>query len=396
MAVAGALSAGAARVPQSEGTNVSSDDLDFQTLRIAPAADTTINSWFSGANFGSDWTVTVRSSDIAAPLFKFDLSGIPYSTEEVLVAEATLNLRVKSRTNQSTMLAAACAISRPWASGETTWVDADLSSLWSEPGCNGPEDRAQDCSPVVQLDQVDAWMSFDVTEAVRSWLSGDSVNNGLIVKSRSGGSVSYSFISSDDENNAPLRPFLKIVFAVVPTPTATLTPTNTPTLTHTPTPTHTTTPTSTPTPKPRLLVHKTGPSGPLQIGEHYAIGYDISVSNPGPHPLSRVILTDLLPLGTEFLGTTSGGVFDPEDHIVTWSLGWLDPGETRVVNLDLELPTWVREEGIIVNLARAECAECLQVHEDYWEIPVILPVPSPTPRIATFLVPVHKWYTTGP
>jgi len=280
-------------------------------------------------------------------MFKFDLSAIPHP-EQVAVAQATLRVYVQSRTNASTLMASACAVNRPWVAEEATWLQADASTAWAEPGCNGEEDRSQTCSPEAEFSKADGWVSIDVTDIVQGWLNGSLENEGLILKTLSGGSVGYKLVSVDDQN-VSLRPVLRIVFVVIPTPTPT------------------------PTPIPEISLTKEGPEGPLFSGEAAVpFTYTLTVENPGGQAVSGVVVTDVLPLGVDFVSATDGGAL--EGGMVTWEIGSLAPGESKAVGLQVVLSSWVKE-GTLVNLAQASCAECPDVQEAHWEIPVVVQPP---------------------
>jgi uncharacterized repeat protein (TIGR01451 family) len=340
------------------------DDLDFVTVALPPVADTSINEWFPTRNEAGGM-LYVRSQDIAATLMRFDLDEIP-APPNVAIAEATLRLYPLSASNATPLTVAACAISRTWTVSETTWLMADATTPWAAPGANAAEDRSLTCTDVITLTEAEEWVELDLTPLVRTWLQNPDANEGVILKSQSGGLVQYMFPSSEYIKE-DLRPRLRVVYALVPTPEPTATPT------------------VTPTPVPQVHVNKVGPQGPLQIGTYEVIRYNIVVENRGMSAVSGVVLTDVLPLGIEFISASGGGVVsgdaDDETRVVTWAIGALASGGTRNVTLDLGLPTWVKEKGTIVNLARANCSECMVVNEDYWEISVGVPTPTVTPRV---------------
>ena len=104
-----------------------------------------------------------------------------------------------------------------------------------------------------------------------------------------------------------------------------------------------------------------------------------------------MIVTDVLPLGTEFLACSAGCTFDspdPDLRFAVWEIGLMGAQEQMTLTLDLRLPAWVQEEGNIVNLVRGTCAECPTVPEAYWEIPVLVPTPTATPRLLQLFLPL--------
>ena len=339
--------------------NIGADDLVVETLYITPSADTVLHAWYPNNNYGREWTLSFRSGSITSPMLKFDLSALPV-LDDLLVAQAKVYFYVQSRSNPVSMSVSAYAVKTPWVEDEATWLLAEGSTMWQEGGCNGPNDREQQSSEAVLFSDVGRWVSLDVTEIVQSWVAGGVANHGIVLKSSAGGSVAYSVIGADHAD-VSLRPMLEIVLVAIPTPEATMTPT------------------STPRPKPGVSIQKTGPEGPLTVGETETISYTIGIRKIGVEPVSSVVITDALPLGTGFLNCTGGGVYDAENSVVVWRIPSLGVGITEVVKLNLILPTWVKEEGAVVNLVRADCAECSQVQEDIWEIPVLVPEPTLTP-----------------
>ena len=213
--------------------------------------DATLSSWNGGdETMGSTTRLSIRPFDVWAGVLRFDLAGaIPPGA---LIQSATLDLNVVSRSNSSNWAdVGVFALLRPWDESRVSWNRASSAVAWTIPGANGiGSDRSDVMLDEQRLDQVAVWESFDVTSAVRNWVSGASPNNGVILKGGDGsGNVSYDFASSEYFDVA-LRPRLTIRFQTVtptPTPTVTITPTRTPTRTPTSSATPTASRTSTPT-----------------------------------------------------------------------------------------------------------------------------------------------------
>jgi uncharacterized repeat protein (TIGR01451 family) len=76
---------------------------------------------------------------------------------------------------------------------------------------------------------------------------------------------------------------------------------------------------------PNLAIFKTGPS---QTAPDTTVNYTISVSNRPIDPdrprgtlaLDNVVVTDVLPVGAEFVSATGGGTYDPATRTVTWQI----------------------------------------------------------------------------
>jgi len=66
-----------------------------------------------------------------------------------------------------------------------------------------------------------------------------------------------------------------------------------------------------------------GDTSTIAAGEF--ITYDLSFENYGDTTAINVVVVDSLPAEVEFLGASSGGVYDSTSHSVTWYVGDLDP-----------------------------------------------------------------------
>jgi len=367
----GLASAGAGPAP----TDIGPGDLVFTTAKIAPSADTTLYAWDPAKNMALEWNLLLRSGDVAAPLFQFDLGEIP-AHDRVAIAEATLEVYVVSQSNGREVRATVAQVMAPWVPREATWQNASEGTPWTEPGCNAiPEDRLGfQYDDTVEINQAGTWVSFDVTEMARAWQSDPANNHGVIIKSTSGGSVLYK-LAAVDNGTVAWRPVLKVRYTELPEPTFTPTPT------------------ATATPTPCVNVIKTGPEGPLQVGQYYTVTYQINVANPGVQAISGVVVTDMLPLGTEYLGGSGGCEYDDVGNVASWQVGSIEAGEAVNLTVSLGLVDWVEDDGAIVNLAVADCAECSSKAESYWDIavemPTATPTPSPTPTFPGYqLIPL--------
>lgn len=363
--VAGVAATGdrAAAVP-----NLGQGDVSFEVLELAPTADTYIHSWFPGTNYGTAWTLTLRSGDVAAPMFQFDLSGLPASPR-LAIAEAKLQVFVTARTNASDISTIVYPLLRPWSGAQVTWANAQAGEPWAKPGANGPADRGEGVSPKT-LSGAGMWVSYDVTTIVRGWALGGLENNGLMIKANDGAAVNYQFASMENDQ-ATLRPMLRIVYTELPDVQPTIVP-----------------PTATPTPVPAVSVDKTGPLGPLQLDGYNTLEYTIVVRNSGAADVTNVVVTDVIPLGTELISATHSGAYVPVESLVVWNLGTLEAGQDVSLGVTLGVPAWVKQDGNVVNLARAYCTECTQLSQDFWEVPVYMG-PTPTPVIM-WLVEMHN------
>lgn len=94
----------------------------------------------------------------------------------------------------------------------------------------------------------------------------------------------------------------------------------------------------------RMDVIKTGPA---QRNVSRPATYQITVSNPGETSLADVVVTDPVPEKTTFVSASAGGQMI--DGAVRWSLGDLEPGARRTVQVVLK----AKETGEIVNRVTA-------------------------------------------
>ena len=102
--------------------------------------------------------------------------------------------------------------------------------------------------------------------------------------------------------------------------------------------------------QPVLTITKSGPDL-RYIGR--TADYQITVSNAGDAPARDTVVTDTLPGGTQFVSASDGG--SSSGGTVNWSLGTLNPGESRTLSLTVR--TSSRGEARNVVHARAVCAE---------------------------------------
>jgi len=368
-----AAAGGIVAAPQPTQADIGPGDVGYEIVRLEPISDTVISKQYPSNNYGDDWTLTLRSGDQAAALFGFDVGELE-ARGDLAVAQAVLHLYVQTKSNTAGVIVNGCAVLKPWLEEEASWLFATDEQRWQSPGCNGSTDRESECGPETVIAEESVWVEVDVTDIVARWVSGELKNEGVVLKVVSGGRVTAG-ITSREHSNAALHPVLEVAMAVLPTPVPTL-------------------------PPPHMVdIAKTGPPGPFSVGVYQTITYDIVARNTGVMTLTNVVITDFLPLGTEYIDATGGGVYSPsgsEGGIVTWSIDTLPVGVTETVQIDLGLPTWVKEQGNIVNLVRANCVECESVSEDYWEIAVLVPTLVPPTPTTTPTVPTVTPTPTGP
>lgn len=111
------------------------------------------------------------------------------------------------------------------------------------------------------------------------------------------------------------------------------------------------------------------------------LDYKIDVRNTGSVPLTNVIVTDTVPLGTDYLtGSIFGtGADDSALPILHWRLGTLDPGETEPIGFSVIVQPNVGQGSELLNQAFVNSVETGVIPSDY-------PV-TPAPRDPT-IIPV--------
>jgi len=162
-------------------------------------------------------------------LLKFDLQPIPLGTT---ILKAELKLHV---TYRSGVVAGRSAILnrliREWDPESASWQLSSSGAAWGLPGASAPgNDYIPEPSGIFHLGDGDE-LSFEVTDDVRRWLSGEP-NRGWLLRLSDGSDFVLNLASSEHDNTL-LRPELVVT---LPTGAELTGPTPTPTPHHTPTP----------------------------------------------------------------------------------------------------------------------------------------------------------------
>jgi uncharacterized repeat protein (TIGR01451 family) len=87
--------------------------------------------------------------------------------------------------------------------------------------------------------------------------------------------------------------------------------------------------------------------GPEQRFLNRPATYQITVSNPGPAPITNVVVTDTLPAQTALVTASDAGQL--AGNQVRWQIGTLNPGARRTVQLALQ----AQQPGEVINRAAA-------------------------------------------
>jgi hypothetical protein len=158
-------------------------------------ADTQLSKLRDNANYGLDPSSRIGAANAAEhqTLVAFDLQGIPRGAK-VLYAAMSLVRRTGGRAQMTVH-----RITQDWSEHEATWHSFD----------NAYESNAE---ATVHLGgaSIQGRVSFEVTNLVRGWVSGQYRNEGVVVKGNKGNSafaMSESYAVED-------RPRLEVCYAV--------------------------------------------------------------------------------------------------------------------------------------------------------------------------------------
>lgn len=216
--------------------------------------------------------------------------------------------------------------------------------------------------------------------------TGQEVTLGLLIRTLSnvpGGTVITTQVTVTDDlagtRTDSETTTIEVCDTPTPTPTNTATATATATATNTPTPTST--PTETPVPTPSQFIDKR--AGDDLGCPGYTQHFDILVGNDGGVPLHNVVVRDIVPPNAypilDSPRTTPGATYDPGTRTVTWTVGTLEPGETRLFQLLLGTLTTNRPGDSLTNVATVTSDEVGTSSDEVTTIFVDCSTPSPSP-----------------
>jgi uncharacterized repeat protein (TIGR01451 family) len=99
---------------------------------------------------------------------------------------------------------------------------------------------------------------------------------------------------------------------------------------------------------PILAITKVGPA---KAGLLTLVTYSITVSNPSAVPATSLVVTDTLPAGMSYVSSTPAGTVS--GTTVTWNMGDLAPGASKIISLVLKADA----VGTWTNIVDVVCAE---------------------------------------
>jgi uncharacterized repeat protein (TIGR01451 family) len=112
---------------------------------------------------------------------------------------------------------------------------------------------------------------------------------------------------------------------------------------------------------PALALVKSAAPATVESGEQ--LTYTLTVSNPGVFDLTGVVVTDVVPANTTFITATLPHTGPAPDNtpgsVITWTLGDLDAGATRVLTMVVRLDDLLFDGTLITNTAWVTSTEAL-------------------------------------
>ena len=104
-----------------------------------------------------------------------------------------------------------------------------------------------------------------------------------------------------------------------------------------------------------LMLLKMDSPDPVRAGNH--LTYALRLENAGAAPLTGVVLSDPLPVGTTFVSADGAYTLEAGGREVVWNIGTLAPGEARTLSLTVQVNADVRQGQVIENTITATSHE---------------------------------------
>lgn len=175
----------------------------------AVIADTYLSNYHKTSNFGSSTRMDFDRSNYV-PLIKFlvfESEGGPIP-DNAVIESASLHLYKGVYDN----LIGLHAMLVPWVENQATWNRPSVGLSWSSPGAGSAgHDYAAFADAQANAAWSAGWVTFDVTERVRSFSSGTQ-NNGWRLVQVAGNSNRKEIRSSEFTSNSDQRPKLEITW----------------------------------------------------------------------------------------------------------------------------------------------------------------------------------------
>ncbi len=177
--------------------NATTVALQYGTRLYYGARDTWIGAANPTTNHRAEQYMRVgptTQGNAARVLISYDLASVPANAE---VLGAWLELHQSGRSNSTPLTVRVHQVRQQWTDGTATWYRALSNQFWEFPGASGDQDRDPAVLDTQRIDQAAGWVRWDVTTAVREWLSFPSANRGLLLVGEAAHNVQYQFDSSE-------------------------------------------------------------------------------------------------------------------------------------------------------------------------------------------------------
>ena len=116
---------------------------------------------------------------------------------------------------------------------------------------------------------------------------------------------------------------------------------------------------------PQLALQKEGPAAALT---EEIFNYKLTIRNIGGLAAQNVVLTDTLPISVTYQNSNPSGIYDAgPPEIVTWNLGSIEGGGSKIVVVTVKVNAGVANGTTITNTARVNWDDAEGPVEDTWE-----------------------------
>ncbi|TWU56569.1 Cadherin domain protein [Rubripirellula tenax] len=188
------------------------DVVEIPTTTLNPSDDTYLDKDNPDFNYGVSTTLIVDHSGGSIGdsriLLKFDFSSIPVGAT---ITGATLTMQANA--GAGTFRIGVYEVTEAWVEGNQngsvgfpSWDDRTSTNAWNGGTFNSTAVATFDATTTGQH----AW---NVTSLVQSWITGSTVNNGVIIGSEAGGGNSYTYSSRDGGSPPELQLFYTVTNA---------------------------------------------------------------------------------------------------------------------------------------------------------------------------------------
>ena len=155
-------------------------------------ADTYLDAWNWLDPRGQSQLLLVRQGLVRVALLRFEIPPM-----EEAIGKATLELWSTAIDGSGELTVRAYVLRRPWDENVANWLAADDGSPWASPGADGAgTDRDTEYIAQGKASSTGAWVSLDITRAVRRWAQDPDANYGLVLQGQMSPRVEYAFCSS--------------------------------------------------------------------------------------------------------------------------------------------------------------------------------------------------------